>query len=166
MSKIIDKIKKYPSTFAALLLIVSFGVVIGHGLFTFVYAKGFSYMSDDPLACKNCHVMNQVYENWMKGGHQQVATCNDCHVPHDFIGKWMMKAESGLHHGYAVTFKENPVSFTATPKSKKIVQDNCIRCHGDYAAFSVDATQKAGSSISEPLSCISCHRQAGHAHNF
>lgn len=163
---IIKKIKEYPSFFAILILIISFGLVIGHGLFTFVYAKGFSYMSNDPAACKNCHVMNQVYESWMKGGHQNVATCNDCHVPHNFIGKWMMKAQSGLHHGYAVTFKDNPVSFSATPKSKKIVQNNCMTCHKDYAAHSIDATMKAGAPGSEPLSCVSCHRQVGHAHNY
>lgn len=67
--------------------------------------------------------MNQVYENWMKGGHQHAATCNDCHVPHNFVEKWLFKAENGLHPGYAVTFKDNPVSFTATNKgiSKIIV---------------------------------------------
>ncbi|ASM39101.1 MAG: cytochrome c nitrite reductase small subunit [Campylobacter sputorum] len=163
---IVEKIKNCPSFFAILILVISFGVVIGHGLFTFVYAKGFSYMSNDPLACKNCHVMNQVYESWMKGGHQHVATCNDCHVPHDFIGKWMMKAESGLHHGYAVTFKDNPVSFSATPKSKKIIQNNCMSCHKEYAAHSIDATMKADAPGNEPLNCVSCHRSAGHAHNY
>lgn len=166
MKKLIDKIKQNPSTFATLVLIVSFGVVIGHGLFTFVYAKGFSYFSKDPAACKNCHVMNQVYESWMKSGHQHVATCSDCHLPHDFVGKWMMKAESGLKHGYAVTFEENPVSFSASPKSIKIVQDNCMSCHAEYASHSTDATMKAGAPGNEPLSCVSCHKQVGHAHNF
>lgn len=163
---IIKKIKDQPFFLATLILIASIGVVIGHGLFTFVYAKGFSYMSDDPAACKNCHVMNQVYESWSRGGHQHVATCNDCHVPHNFVGKWMMKAESGLHHGYAFTFKDNPVSFSATQKSKQIVQDNCITCHKEYAAHSIDATFKAGASGGEPLDCVSCHRQVGHAHNY
>lgn len=54
MSKIANKIKQNPDAFAILILVVSFGLIIGHGLFTFVYAKGFSYFSDDPAACKNC----------------------------------------------------------------------------------------------------------------
>ena len=35
------------------------GIPGGVGAFTFVYAKGFSYLSSDPRACVNCHVMNQ-----------------------------------------------------------------------------------------------------------
>ena len=166
MKKLIDKIKRSPSAFATLVLVISFGLVIGHGLFTFVYAKGFSYFGHDSEACKNCHVMNQVYESWMKGGHQYVATCSDCHVPEGFVSKWLFKAENGLHHGYAVTFKQNPVSFQATDKGKNIIQNNCIACHSEYAAHSIDATMKKGAPGSEPLSCVSCHRQAGHAHNF
>lgn len=161
-----------------ILVIIAVGLVIGNAGYTFQYAKGWSYLSDDPAACKNCHVMNQVYENWMKGGHQNVATCNDCHVPHDFVGKWLMKAQSGLGHGYAFTFKDNPVAFTANAKSKQVTQDNCLRCHNDYASNAVDSRAMSKTALgdkkivehmntsSEPLKCISCHRQVGHAHNF
>lgn len=164
--KIIEKIKKQPFLFSTLILIIGVGLVIGHAIFTFVYAKGFSYMSDDPAACKNCHVMNQVYESWERGGHQNAATCNDCHVPHNFIGKWAMKAQSGLHHGYAFTFKDNPVAFSATAKTKQIVQQNCIECHQSIAANSVCAATASGSSQDESLSCVSCHRRVGHGHNY
>ncbi|QCD52076.1 MULTISPECIES: cytochrome c nitrite reductase small subunit [unclassified Campylobacter] len=166
--KVIEKAKKQPYFLATLILVISIGVVLGHGLYTFVYAKGFSYMSDDPSACKNCHVMNQVFESWERGGHQHVATCNDCHVPHDFIGKWMMKAESGFGHSYAFTAKDNPVPFSANAKSKKVIQNNCIECHGEYAATSVNAKAHGGDPNiqNESLSCVSCHRQVGHAHNY
>ncbi len=173
-----QNVKKKASLWIILLL-VSFGVVVGHGLFTFVYAKGFSYFSPDPAACKNCHVMNQVYESWMKGGHQNVATCNDCHLPrNDFIGYWIMKAQSGLGHAYAVTFKDNPYTFGANEKTKKVTQNNCIDCHGSYVSNVVDARaigsakpldtkiKEHQSAQGEQLKCISCHRQAGHAHNF
>lgn len=164
---LIDKAKKQPQLFAMLILIISIGLIIGHGLYTFIYAKGFSYMSNDPAACKNCHVMNQVYESWERGGHQHVATCNDCHVPHNFIEKWIFKAQNGLSHGYAFTKGNVPVSFTAVPKGKKIIQQNCISCHGEYAATSVHAKQAGGSDTqNEALSCVSCHRQVGHAHNY
>ena len=36
---------------------VLLGVVVGLGTYTFVYAKGYSYLSNDPAACANCHVM-------------------------------------------------------------------------------------------------------------
>jgi cytochrome c nitrite reductase small subunit len=40
--------------------VVLVGTTLGLGLFTFHYAKGTSYMSNDPLVCANCHVM-QTY---------------------------------------------------------------------------------------------------------
>ena len=33
------------------------GLALGVGAYTFVYAKGYSYLSNDPQACANCHVM-------------------------------------------------------------------------------------------------------------
>lgn len=110
--------------------------------------------------------MNQVYESWSRSSHKDVATCNSCHVPHTFFAKWAMKAESGFHHGYAFTFKDNPVAFTATEKSKKLVQQNCISCHQDYAQNAVDPTSAHSGKAVEALSCVSCHRQIGHAHNY
>jgi hypothetical protein len=40
------------------------GIPVGVGAFTFVYAKGFSYLSTDPKACVNCHIMNSQYDAW------------------------------------------------------------------------------------------------------
>ena len=57
------------------------GIPAGVGAFTFVYAKGFSYLSTDPRACVNCHVMNQQYDAWLKSGHRHAATCVECHLP-------------------------------------------------------------------------------------
>ena len=36
---------------------VMVGAFVGLGLFTFWYARGASYLTDDPRACINCHVM-------------------------------------------------------------------------------------------------------------
>jgi nitrite reductase (cytochrome c-552) len=44
------------------------GVPVGVGAFTFVYAKGFSYLSTDPRACVNC------------------VACADCHMPYRRVG--------------------------------------------------------------------------------
>lgn len=35
------------------------GLVLGLGFYTFVYAKGYSYLSDRSEACTNCHVMQE-----------------------------------------------------------------------------------------------------------
>jgi cytochrome c nitrite reductase small subunit len=137
------------------------GLIGGLAIFTFIYAQGFSYITNDPEACRNCHVMNNVFEGWSKGGHQHVAVCNDCHVPHNLVGKMLVKADNGFHHSYAFTFKEVPVAIKARESSRAIVQDNCLRCHSAIAAPAV-----CGASGVEPaLRCVSCHREAGHVHN-
>jgi len=54
-----------------LLLAVLVGLMPGVGLYTFGYARGASYMTDDPAACANCHVMRDQFESWMKGQPRQ-----------------------------------------------------------------------------------------------
>src|SRR5690349_19598774 len=63
------------------------GVPIGVGAFTFVDAKGFPYLSTDPRACVNCHVMNAQYDGWRMSGHRHPATCVECHLPHEGLAK-------------------------------------------------------------------------------
>ena len=77
-------------TFAILL-----GAVLGLGLFTFGYARGSAYLTNDPAACANCHIMSEHFAAWTKSSHRQVATCNDCHTPHSFLGKYATKARTG-----------------------------------------------------------------------
>jgi cytochrome c nitrite reductase small subunit len=143
-----------------LALAVILGLTAGVGAYTFVYAKGSSYLTDRPEACANCHVMNTVFEGWLKGGHQHVAVCNDCHVPHDFLGKWFTKADNGLHHSFAFTFKDIPLMIHAKARSQKVVQDNCLRCHRDMAQHPV----YGASGREAALQCVTCHREAGHSH--
>ena len=66
----------------AVLFACLLGIPAGIGAFTFVYAKGFSYLSPAPRACVNCHVMNPQYDGWLKSGHRHTATCVECHLPH------------------------------------------------------------------------------------
>ena len=62
---------------------IVFGLLVGLGLYTFVYARGASYLTNDPAACANCHVMSEQYDGWLKSSHHAVAVCNDCHTPHN-----------------------------------------------------------------------------------
>ena len=83
-----------------LIVAVLAGFVIGIGLYTFVYAKGYSYLTNNPQACANCHVMQTQYDAWIKSSHHSVATCNDCHTPHNIIGKYAVKASNGFFHSF------------------------------------------------------------------
>ena len=50
---------------AVLLAFVLLGAAAGLGAYTFVYARGWSCLTNDPRACANCHVMNeQVKREW------------------------------------------------------------------------------------------------------
>jgi cytochrome c nitrite reductase small subunit len=140
-----------------LLLICALGIPAGIGGYTFLYAKGLSYLSSDPKACVNCHIMNENYDGWMKSGHRHTATCVDCHLPQD-LAKWPIKADRGFKHAVAFTlqnFKE-PIEITAGDRA--IVQDNCSRCHGEL----VHAVIESPGQHEQPLLCLHCHSGAGH----
>jgi cytochrome c nitrite reductase small subunit len=130
------------------------GVAVGVVGYTFVYAKGASYMTNDPAACANCHVMGAYHEAWRKSSHHAVAVCNDCHTPDGFVGKYVTKASNGWHHSVAFTSGEFHEPIRARPANAAIVEANCRRCHGDMAA--------AVDGHGEPLSCVRCHGSVGH----
>lgn len=144
---------KRPSAPAALVLAVLVGLLAGIGGFTFLYAEGFSYMSDDPRVCVNCHIMQPQYDSWQKASHHGVAVCVDCHLPHGFIGKYLAKAENGFHHSKAFTFQDFHEPIMMTAKNSRILEDNCVNCHGSLMHEQLAAGE---------VSCVHCHRSVGH----
>ena len=72
------------------------GLTLGIGSYTFVYARGYSYLTNDPAACANCHVMRDHYAAWTRASHRSVAVCNDCHTPPGLLGKYATKAQNGF----------------------------------------------------------------------
>jgi cytochrome c nitrite reductase small subunit len=137
---------------------VVIGVAFGLGSYTFAYARGWSYMTDDPKACANCHVMNEQYDGWVKSSHRGVAVCNDCHVPHNVVGKYVTKARNGFWHSYYFTTGTFPEPIRALPASRTIAEANCRRCHGPV----VDAMGTPAHAGSRDISCIRCHGSVGH----
>ena len=45
------------------------GVALGVGAYTFVYARGASYLTNDPNACANCHIMREQLDGWIASSH-------------------------------------------------------------------------------------------------
>jgi cytochrome c nitrite reductase small subunit len=134
------------------------GVAAGLGAYTFAYARGWSYLTDDPTACANCHVMNEQYDGWLKASHRAVAVCNDCHVPAGLAGKYATKARNGFWHSYYFTTGTFEEPIRATPKSREIAEAACRRCHGAVVA-AMGTPAHAGARA---LSCIRCHGSVGH----
>ena len=137
---------------------VLLGVGLGLGAYTFAYARGWSYVTDNPAACANCHIMNEQYDGWTKSSHRSVAVCNDCHVPHDFVGKYATKARNGFWHSYYFTTGGFPEPIRATPRSRAIAEANCRRCHGPV----VEAMGTPAHAGSGGISCVRCHGSVGH----
>jgi cytochrome c nitrite reductase small subunit len=134
------------------------GAAAGLGLYTFAYAKGGSYLTDDPAACANCHVMNEQFDGWLKASHRSVAVCNDCHVPDDPLGKYYTKGRNGFWHSYYFTTGTFEEPIRATPKSREIAEANCRRCHEPVVA-AMGTPAHAGST---DVSCVRCHGSVGH----
>jgi len=145
-----------PLTAAILVLI---GVPAGVAAFTFGYAKGFSYLSSDPRACINCHVMNEQFDAWQKSGHRHVATCIECHLPHAGLAKWFAKADHGYRHSAAFTLQNFKEPIEMTPGDRVIVLENCVRCHADL----VEPIHATATAKGEALDCLRCHSRAGHS---
>lgn len=137
-----------------LLLAVLAGVLVGLGVHTFRYADGAAYLSDDPRACVNCHVMQEQYDAWQKSGHHAAASCNDCHVPADPLGRWTSKAVHGWRHSKAFTLQDFHEPIRIRDDDLRLVEQNCLRCHEPLVA------DVAGSH--DESRCTSCHRGVGH----
>ena len=139
------------------------GVLVGVGSYTFIYAKGYSYLSNDPQACANCHIMRAELDGWQKASHHTVATCNDCHVPHAFIPKYLTKLENGYNHSRAFTFQDFHEPIEMRPQSKAVVLENCLDCHKEMVSgITASAGSFAGDTHSTQVDCIVCHRGVGH----
>jgi cytochrome c nitrite reductase small subunit len=140
---------------------VMIGIVGGVGAFTFQYAEGFSYFSTDPRACVNCHVMQPHYDSWQKNVHHAWAKCVDCHLPHEGLPKLIAKADNGWRHSKAFTLDDYPDPIKIVPRNAQILQDNCIRCHGEMVG-PIAAVHVGTQHDAQANSCVQCHSDVGH----
>ena len=148
-------------TLKLLILGIGIGLAVGVGLYTFVYAKGYSYMSNDPMACANCHVMQEQYDGWQKASHHTVATCNDCHTPHNFFGKYYVKASNGFWHSYYFTTDTFHEPIQIRGSNLEVAEQSCRYCHQQMVE---SITVSHRDTDMESVSCIRCHRNVGHLH--
>lgn len=145
-------------TIAGLALAALIGICVGSAAYTFNFAEGTSYLSNDPKACVNCHIMRDQYDGWQKAPHHANATCNDCHVPHDFIGKYYTKAEHGWRHSKGFTLQNFHEPVRITPESLGVVNANCVRCHEGLVSAITEHTDPVRGLVN----CTQCHARVGH----
>ncbi|MGE5315641.1 MAG: cytochrome c nitrite reductase small subunit [Acidobacteriota bacterium] len=145
-------------------VIIASAVLFGAGAVVMHVANATSYLSDQPEACMNCHVMAPQYATWQRGSHARVAVCNDCHVPHDnAVVKYAFKAMDGLRHSAMFTFRLEPQVIHVKEAGIGAIQGNCVRCHRSVLQ-NTDMLLKTGSEAQhgEGRLCWDCHRETPH----
>jgi cytochrome c nitrite reductase small subunit len=138
---------------------ISLGIAVGIGVYTFVYARGASYLTNDPRACANCHVMNEQFDAWVKSSHHAVAACNDCHTPPGLVPKYLTKATNGFWHSFAFTTGRFDEPIRIHARNRDVTERACRKCHEDVVA-AIDRVH----AEDQALSCTGCHRSVGHMH--
>ncbi len=160
--KLIDFVKPPDKWIAPVL--ISVGVFIGLGIYVFYIARAYSYLSDDPKTCVNCHIMAPQYATWSHSAHREVATCSDCHIPHDNIfNKYLFKAKDGMRHATVFTMRAEPQVIFIKDEGKQVVQENCIRCHTHL--ISDDKLKAFKPNVHRNIDdrlCWNCHRETPH----
>jgi len=136
------------------------GATLGVGVFTFGYADGAAYLTNNPQACANCHVMQGHLDAWVKSSHGRFATCNDCHAPHDLLGKYYCKGRNGMFHSWAFTTGLFPDEIQITSYNRRVVEGACRHCHGQITHQIDPLPTRAG--VVETISCLHCHATVGH----
>ncbi|HMJ10837.1 MAG TPA: cytochrome c nitrite reductase small subunit [Polyangiaceae bacterium] len=146
---------------ATLLLAVLLGIAFGIGGYTFVYAKGYSYLTDDPAACANCHVMLPQFQSWSKAPHHAVASCNDCHTPSGFFAKYGVKALNGFNHSLAFTTGRFHEPIRANRMNQRVAREACTKCHAELVQ---SISHGAALDTEAAPDCTHCHGSVGHPH--
>ena len=146
-------------------------LVIAIAILFFLYmaylSKAASYLSKDPKACINCHVMNTQYATWQHSSHARDVTCIECHLPTDgFINKYIAKARDGFNHTVAFTFDTYDHAIKISEDGAKRVQKNCISCHSSMTSVIGSNADKYHAfddeNVENGRKCWSCHQDVPH----
>lgn len=139
--------------------IVCVGILMGVSMYTFIYAKGWAYLTNDPKTCANCHIMQEQFDGWIHSSHRNIAGCNTCHTPSNFLGKWYTKASNGFWHSFYFTSGTFPEPIQITKRSLNITEKRCQECHS-----SLTQAMHGGGPSSGQRWCTRCHSSVGHLH--
>ena len=154
------KLLTYSTTAAVLIAIALFIYLVN-------VSKALSYLSHDPKACINCHVMNTQYATWQHSAHARVATCIECHLPTDsFLNKYLAKARDGWNHSTAFTLNTFKQRITISKNGADRVEANCISCHAKVIGLlreNRDGYHDFNKlQTADDVRCWHCHREVPH----
>lgn len=157
-----------PSRIWKVFALVVLGVLVGGGGFFLYMLRAHTYLTDDPAACVNCHIMGPYYATWFHSSHARDATCNDCHVPHENpVKKWAFKGMDGMRHVAVFLTRGEHQVIQANDASAEVIMNNCIRCHTQLNTEFVTTGRIdfMMSQVGEGKACWDCHRDVAHGQN-
>lgn len=144
-------------------------VLVAFALFVYLVnaSKALSYLSHDPKACINCHVMNTQYATWQHNSHARKATCIECHLPTDsFFKKYLAKARDGWNHSTAFTFNTFKQRIVISKNGADRVETNCSSCHAKVVSQLIENRDKYHDfnriQTDDDVRCWDCHRDIPH----
>jgi len=161
MNKFLNQI---PSRIILPLFIIG-GLLAGLSAYIIYGSRVYSYLSDEPSACINCHIMIPYYQSWNRSSHTQWTNCNDCHVPNsNILSKYVFKARDGLYHSTIFTLRMESQALRPTKGSSNVIMENCIRCHTqlttNLAKTGMITYSEAKNGQGKP--CWDCHMHTPH----
>ncbi len=108
--------------------------------------------AETPVFCGGCHVMDSEYDAWSHAGAHRRKKCVDCHLPHQNMAiHYVWKSISGIKDAGFFFSGLAPDHIKITEGGKKILQDNCVRCHETTIGM-----------IGQERQCWDCHRRIAH----
>lgn len=146
---------------AGTILGAALGLALG-GAHTFVYARGASYLSNDPRTRVNFQIMQAQYDGWVHSSHRTAAVCNDCHTPAGLLAKYQVKARNGFWHSRYFTTGHHPDPIRIREPNRRVTEGAFRKCHAD----TVQAIEGVGHAAApaNQATCVRCHREVGHLH--
>jgi len=147
--------------------IAMFLIAIGGFVYIVYASKMPSYLSSDPKACVNCHVMNTQYATWQHSSHAGEASCVDCHLPtNSFLEKYKAKSIDGWNHSVAFTMNSYDPAMQISDYGAERVQNNCISCHNSMVSTMTSNADKYHNydnpNIANGRKCWDCHKSVPH----
>ncbi|OWK27391.1 MAG: hypothetical protein US76_04125 [Parcubacteria group bacterium GW2011_GWA2_38_13b] len=121
-------------------IVIAFLVIISFAAGLFIVPKALNYVSENPLMCGGCHIMEPAVVGFVKSAHYGKAKCVDCHK--DTIMGKMRRI------GKTVFLDPRFVSRPA-----EVPKEKCIKCHKDRLNHMTDK-------------CGICHTPSGIPHRW
>lgn len=131
------------------------------GLLTCGAVSAFLSVSGSPAFCGNCHSMKHEAAAFAESSHKN-QDCTECHLPHqNFVVYFAEKGRSGMVDMYHEVMRDYPARIKLSEGGHKMVNDNCIRCHGavmENVHVSMGRFDTGGD-------CMKCHSRVAHGSN-